>query len=194
MKLFVHIALMLVFITACPFVGNSQNLPAKISKSIKCVPSLRPSIGKVIPIGANVTHPSISDKTTEYSRREKKISVTPPVIKNVPTVIVPICKIDSTVFEDANNIRRMRLIITMSTERLDSSMHEWLSLGSTKDPYFAYEEYKFEKSRLKLLKTIAMSYEALNNSSETLKRMEAIYNREAIVLPNIKIVIPKGLQ
>ena len=194
MKLFVHIALMLVFMTACPFEGNSQNLPAKVVKSIRPVPKVLPPISKKIYPGSVMIPPSNTDKTKGYSQRIKDMPVTPPIIKNVPTVTLPICKIDSTVFEDANNIHRMHLILNRSTERVDSTRGEWLSLRSAKDPSFAYEEYKFEKSRLRMLKSIAMTPEVLKNTREALMRMEAIYNREVIVLPNVVIDIPVDLK
>ena len=57
----------------------------------------------------------------------------------------------------------------MSRERLDSTRRAWQSLLNSKDYSFVYED----------------------TPEDALKIMEAIYNREAIVLPHVKMDIPK---
>lgn len=90
------------------------------------------------------------------------------VLPKVTTVSVPIL-IDTTVVSEIRNRNRMITLLMMSRERLDSTRRAWQSLLNSKDYSFVYED----------------------TPEDALKIMEAIYNREAIVLPHVKMDIPK---
>lgn len=175
-RLLAHFILLFAVATALPFEGNSQAHLLKTYKAIKRVPiRIHPEIKRIPPI---VPIP-ISDFTKDQT-----------VLPKVTTVSVPIL-IDTTVVSEIRNRNRMITLLMMSRERLDSTRRAWQSLLNSKDYSFVYEDYRFEQSRLQVLTKIAWSSKYEDTPEDALKMMEAIYNREAIVLPHVKMDIPK---
>jgi hypothetical protein len=174
-RLLAHFILLFAVATALPFEGNSQALLLKTYKAIKRVPiRIHPEIKRIPPI---VPIP-ISDFTKDQT-----------VLPKVTTVSVPIL-IDTTVVSEIRNRNRMITLLMMSRERLDSTRRAWQSLLNSK----VYEDYQFEQSRLQMLTKIAWSSKYEDTPEDALKIMEAIYNREAIVLPHVKMDIPKFVE
>lgn len=184
MKRFLHIAMLLVILMTLPCEANCQNRLSKIIESITHVPRVQTAIGIKIP--------SVGPGSIAYA--VKKVEVTPPIISGITPFSAPEILIDTTIFTQLNQRYRISQIIEMSRERVDISRNEWLSLHSSKDRSFAYEEYKFEKSRLQMLVKISLNPEFIQSPEKALEQMEAIYNREVIVLPSVEINIPKLVQ
>ena len=178
-RLLAHFILLFAVATALPFEGNSQALLPKTYKAIKRVPiRIHPEIKRIPPI---VPIP-ISDFTKDQT-----------VLPKVTTVSVPIL-IDTTVVSEIRNRNRMITLLMMSRERLDSTRRAWQSLLNSKDYSFVYEDYRFEQYRLQMLTKITWSSKYEDTPEDALKMMEAIYNREAIVLPHVKMDIPKFVE
>ena len=200
MKPFLHIALSLVILTAYPFVGNSQRLPAKLVKSVNNLPRVQP----IVPIKLNVqslTKPPVVKPFSNSSYKFNESPKTSSIFGSVKPFQVPIVPIDSTVIVEIrqchlamNQLNRMRDIIEKSNDRVENLRSEWLSLNCSRDRSFVYEEYRYEKARLQMLVNIFADSIYSGKKAEALMLMEEIPNREPIVLPYVKIDLPRCVE